>query len=79
MHTMTIQLNDELNGRLEELCRRTKRSKVEWQRVALENLLESQFVSAYDGLVGLESTVDLPFDARDHKRAFKSAMLKRHA
>lgn len=79
VHTTTIQLPKDLHARLVEFSRRTKRSKVELIRVALDKEFESQFVSAYDGLADLAGTVKLDFDARDHKKAFRKAMLKRHA
>ena len=41
--------------------------------------MDHQFTSAFDGLVGLDSTVELPFAARDHKKAFAAEMKKRHA
>jgi predicted transcriptional regulator len=76
VHTTTLQLPKDLNARLEELCRRTRRTKADWIRVALDKELSSQSQSAFDSLADLAGTVKLDFAARDHKAAFRRA---RHA
>jgi predicted DNA-binding protein len=79
MITTTIQLPDDLNAWLEHKSKESNRPKVDIIRTALEKEREAQFMSAFDGLHALASTVESPALARNHKAAFRQAMLKRHA
>jgi predicted DNA-binding protein len=77
--TTTIQLPDELNAWLEAKAAESKRPKVDIIRTALEKEMGAQYLSAFDGLHALASSVDSSVPARQHKSAFLAAMKKRHA
>ena len=61
MHTITIRVPDELESRLEHLCRQTKRTKTHYVREALEEFLEERedYLLAIAVLERKEPTISL--------------------